>query len=295
FRTHPVEPVIGTGIQIQHRALQDETGGQLIVPAQIVSVARSRDRWGVVAEEMAFRGDIGSRSVFIDADMWNINLRELYDQIYSAPTMYDTITFVVSTGVQVGGHTIIAGLGDLPEFLDDAAMTVGDWPEGPTLRLINNGVIVGGGANGQDARFDSSHGSRGGTAIRTRYPISIENNGLIGGGGGGGGRGSLHGGGGGAGAIQPFPNSYGEFPTASAGGPNVDWVPGSDSHAGPGLLETGGAAGGPTGGKGGDLGEAGTDGTGAANPQAGGAGRAIDGDSFVTFTVEGDVRGPRIN
>lgn len=295
WRTDPTPPELGRGAFLKHWPLQDDTGAEETVPIQITSVEDAGDRYNVTAEEMVFGEALPERVVFIDENLYEINLRDLYDEIYTAPSQYDTVTFVVSSGVQVGGHTIIAGLGNNHQFIERAAITVGDWPEGPTLRLINNGTIAGGGANGQDARFDTSQGSRGGTAIRARYPISIENNGLIGGGGGGGGRGSLHGGGGGAGAIRQSPNSYGEFPSASTGGPNVGWVAGSSAHAGPGLLETGGAAGGATGGQGGNLGEAGTDGTGAANPQAGAAGYAIDGDSYVTFTVEGDVRGPRIN
>nr|MBO2515129.1 hypothetical protein [Gammaproteobacteria bacterium] len=298
FRTHPVEPVIGAGIQIQHRALQDETGGQLIVPAQIISVARSRDRWGVVAEEMAFRGDIGSRTVFLDTDMWNINLRELYDQIYSAPTMYDTITFVVAEGVQIG-----SGPSTLINYNRTVAMRVGDWPEGPRIRIINYGNILGCGGNGRDARiagvppgYNSGGGGHGGDAIHTRVPIEIENHGIIAGGGGGGGAQLTHGygGGGGAGAYWKEPILYGS--PYAPGGPNVGWTPGSPAHGAPGSLMTGGAPGGPTGGAGGDLGEWGEEAPDSGGPfddgTIGGApGFAVDGVSFVTWIEQGDTRG----
>lgn len=291
-------PKLGLGYEISHFDLQTDEGADAVAGVQIVSVDTEADRAKYAAEETTFGASTGNdRAVFIDSDVYELNLRDLYDELYTAPSNYTTITFVIPAGVQVGGRTCIAGLGNGHLFLAEqyAALQVGDWPEGPTLVLINNGTIAGGGANGQDARFDSSDGSQGKTAIWARYPISIENNGLIGGGGGGGGRGSNHGGGGGAGAIREYPNSYGENDVASTGGPNADWTTGSDSHADAGLLETGGAAGGATGGAGGDLGQAGTDGSGASQPAAGDAGRAVDGDSYVTFSPEGDVRGPRIN
>src|SRR5690606_39644043 len=91
------------------------------------------------------------------------------------------------------------------------AMRVGDWPEGPRIRIINYGNILGCGGNGRDARiagvppgYNSGGGGHGGDAIHTRVPIEIENHGIIAGGGGGGGAQLTHGygGGGGAGADR---------------------------------------------------------------------------------------------
>lgn len=259
-------PQVGEGVFLEHRSIQDDTGAASSVPVQVVSVDPSEDRFNLEAEEMVFGGTSGTKAVFIDVDGFGVNLRELYDEIYSAPSSYDVITFIVETAVVLGVTTF-----------------VGDWPEGPALRLINNGVIVGNGGVGGSGLGDpgsqTASGGDGGTGLHTRYPITIENNGIIGGGGGGGGgdgaSSPVGGGGGGAGRF---------------GGQGGQGAPGFRGDTGE--LETGGA-GAQAAGNGGDLGEDGENGS--ALRLGGAAGAAIDGDSFVTFTTEGDIRGPRVN
>lgn len=264
-------PKLGLGYQISHFDLQTDEGADAVAGVQIVSVDTEPERAKYAAEEMTFSG-VGpsGRTVFIDADSLNVDLRDLYDEIYAAPSNYDTITFVVSSGVKVGS--------DYPFDEYPPAMTVGDWPEGPTLKLINNGYIVGRGGAGAivDDGFDGTD------ALYARYPISIENNGVIGGGGGGGGAdatGESNGGGGGAGYQ------------VGVGGT----VFGDESRSGDnGTLETGGAGANANAGDGGDLGEDGEDGS-PGGVVGGSAGAAINGVSYVTYDLEGDVRGAQIN
>lgn len=288
-----VHPALGRGALLQHWELQDDQGAEITVPVQMTSISVGADKVAAEAEEMLFSDsfDLGGRVVIIEQDEFDINLREKYDAIYTAPGSYDTVTFIVSAGVEIGTFWVNAGIASTNRF----AITVGDWPENPTVRLVNNGTIVGGGAAGKDARIGGGvGGGPGAHAIYTRYPIAIENNGLIGGGGGGGGRGTSHGGGGGAGARQ-YPNAYGD--PYAPGGPNSDWPGNPNSHGESGMLETGGAGGGASGGAGGDLGMPGSAGTGGPGStiDGGAAGNAIDGDSFVTLDLEGDIRGARIN
>jgi hypothetical protein len=67
------------------------------------------------------------------------------------------------------------------------------FPAGSTLRLINNGTVLGmGGVGGNAAgtQYNSTPGAAGGPAFISTNAISVTNNGTIGGGGGGGGGGS---------------------------------------------------------------------------------------------------------
>jgi hypothetical protein len=263
-------PELGRGAQLTHWELQDDEGAQATVPVQVTSLEPKDDAYEVEAEEMLFAGDIEGKTVVIDSDQDLVNLRALYDQFYLAPSEYEVVTFIVETAVAIGGFP--GTTGDPDGF---PAVTVGDWPEGPTLVLINSGAIYGGGGiGGIGATIGGGlgvDGSNGGAALYTRYPIEVENNGKIyGGGGGGGGSSGSGGGGGGAGRLN-----------GSGGG--IGGTTGTDEAPGVG-------AGG--GGNGGDNGAAGSAGTGGA---AGAAGAAIDGASFVTLIVPGDILGAQIN
>ena len=148
------------------------------------------------------------------------------------------------------------------------------WAAGSTLRLINNGYIVGLGGTGGDGGVRPStpggNGSTGGDALRndsTTIPFTVDNtNGYIfgaGGGGGGAGTGPFTdgvGGGGGRGRI--------DGPGGAGGGTADDGTAGT--FAAKGLS---GAAGGYVyAGDGGDWGESG--GTGTTGQVAGGSGGA---------------------
>ena len=150
--------------------------------------------------------------ITLGSDVQNINLRTKYNEAYpsTAPVDGERIIFVINEGVIVGSNNA-----------SSPALTVGSWPDGVDLLLVNNGYIAGaggdGGIGGSDtsgsgsghlAVWDGHPGSSGGTALYTRYPITIiTNDDMIrgGGGGGGGGAGSWadagQGGGGGGGFV----------------------------------------------------------------------------------------------
>jgi hypothetical protein len=163
----------------------------------------------------------------------------------------------------------------------------------PTIavNLINNGYIVGRGGNGSDV--DGQAGKNGGNALLTTVPLTLTNNGTIGGGGGGGGKGAHTArdggsrGGGGAGwnvgkggAASPMSNTGGAYGgtngtllTGGLGGHGGEW------NAGPY---------GGNGGKGGDLGQPGHAG---ANTRGGAAGYAIVGFNRINVINIGTTAG----
>lgn len=271
FVTRDTPPALAQGIRIRHWHIQDVTGDEVEVPAQVTSVEPRDDATLVTAQEAIFVEQDGStpdgeRYVYIDSPAFGINLRSLYDEIYDEPEALDAVVFVVNAKV--------GGAGTSP------AVTVGDWPDDVDLTLVVNDPIKGRG--GQGAGPVSTPGD-GGTAIYTRYPITVDNNSVIAGGGGGGARRiytpapgveKIAGGGGGAG-IPPGAGGVGD-PSGSAG------------------TETSGGSGGNFAGSGGDLGEDGNT-SGTSEPEVGSGGTAIDGISFVTFDSTGTVLGDQVN
>jgi hypothetical protein len=477
FRTNESVPDLGRGAQVRYYELQDDTGLPVTVPVQVTSLEPNDEGWQITAEEMLFASEVGDKTVVIDVDRYNVNLRTLFDEIYSTPNNYDIITFIVESGINVGsipgmptpvsqatynfgfesgdtgwgfvgfgshridtaddvysgayslkmgwednpngaalfavsaaripilpgqiltmtvqvlshiggdyarimpqiawydaggallsyvememdgtivggeerinvsglssaaandvwtelsvigaapvgaatwGPRIVARWGDSNWSVDnfnatiaipgviDPAMIVGDWPEGPTLILLNSGDICGAGGQGGDGRVPPSGGSivaedgqDGGTGLYTRYPITVTNSGSIRGGGGGGGGSSSGGattygrpGGGGAGVLggeTGEPNS-GAFPAA----------PGTKDAGGVGNTSNVTYAAGA----GGNPGVAGADG----EPQppdppgpmsgddfggvGGAAGVAVDGDSYIAYDVVGTIMGAQVN
>lgn len=150
-------------------------------------------------------------------------------------------------------------------------------PSGSVINIINNGYIIGmGGAAGNKSSFG---GRPGGTALSTKIPVTITNNGTIGGGGGGGSvvisSTFIYGGGGGrTGRV----NSAGGTSTSGQNG-----QPGTFTSAGEGSGNI--AAGGTN--AGGNWGEAGK--TGSSNGGAGG--KAVAGNSHITWISTGTIMG----
>lgn len=275
FRSSDDLPKLGTGLQLGHWSLVDAYGVELTVPAHVIAAASDIDLVSYEAEEMRFSEDIDdAQYVVIDANTYNVNLRELFDNIYS--TVGEDVVFVIETGITVGSERIDGAV----------ALDVGDWPEEPSLTLIINGRVQGYGGDGGYGL--SQPGEDGGDAIYTRVAITIENNGQIYGGGGGGG--------GGAGTFvidAPDLGSWG----AGGGGAGTRVGYGTDVYApysaNSATADAGGTAVIAYAGNGGDPGQPGEDSLHGIS--GGAAGNAVDGDTFVTFSTEGTIAGPRIN
>lgn len=235
-----------------------------------------------------------SYDILISTTQNNPNLRSLAISAGWDGSSAAILNFTVSATV-IGSST--AGVAAL-DFKSS------DFPSNIDLFLtVSSSTTVsgrgGGGGNGgvQTNSYVGQPGGAGSTSIKTNRSLSITNNGIIQGGGGGGG-----GGGGTPGATIfgtyiPPENGY-----AGSGGAGRDAGAAGGSGAGtgyPGTLTSGGAAMG-NGGAGGNPGQSGSSGgvgpTTGGSPGAGGAGgaagNAIEGNSYITWIVEGTRTGP---
>jgi alpha-tubulin suppressor-like RCC1 family protein len=226
--------------------------------------------------------ELDTVNISISANTSQVNLMTLAGD----PSLPANYIFTIETGVIVYSTSTAV-----------AAITTGAFPALSTLKIVNNGSIIGKGGNGGNGRDENTgidNGDPGGPALSLGYPVSIDNtNGFIFGGGGGGGGGGAEStsifsaiywgdGGGGGGGRSGLSNSSGGAKGNSTNG--VDGVAGS-----PGTLAAPGAGGaggeysptvqGTAGGAGGQYGTAGSDGAdeGAAVGGSGGAaGKAIN-------------------
>ncbi|ALJ87487.1 tail protein [Acinetobacter baumannii] len=115
--------------------------------------------------------DLDGQVVYIDQNLTNVSLLELFIQTYGAPTAATRAIFVIASGV-----TLIA-------------VTSGSWLDGSSRQIINYGHIYGTGGSGGYYDANVAMVGDGGTAIIAQNAssfIDVRNYGLIAGGGGGG-------------------------------------------------------------------------------------------------------------
>lgn len=277
-----VRRAVAQVINITHPAIESATGAQGSLNAIITGVSDDVDKNGFEAEEYNIDADIlaGDRIIQIDYDVNNINLRDLYDSLYSSVDVSTPpIIFIINTDVVVGSSSSSLH-----------AAESGDWPVGvePTLRLRSGSFLVG---RGGDGVFNGS-GLNGGPALSVTSPINVDNEGTIGGGGGAGG-GTRYipalgvtldaSGGGGAGRIAGVGGGY--ISSNGGGKPNES----ADVDAGGnGFVFTVGSFSGD----GGNLGSGGA--AGSTGLPGGSPGNAIDGVSNITFDNAGTILGAQV-
>jgi len=285
FRDSVDDPVLGGGYQVGNWSIQDAFGARALAPIQITRLNGVAEKFTVEAEEMLFEAldpaDLIDRTIIIDSNINNVNLRTIHDGIFPVPVAFEspsiTVTCIIESAVIVGSVDTAT-----PSF------DVGTWPGGVSIHIVNNGEIRGaGGAGGIGGNSTGSNagspldGFPGGTALYTRYPITYEDAGAITyGGGGGGGGGSRRGGGGGGGAGV-VPGAGGDISTSTDNPQPGD--PGTQDAGG--LGGDGGGSNDLDGGDGGTPGVVGFGGQqipGFPGGDGGAAGAAIDGISFVT-------------
>ena len=122
-------------------------------------------------------GGGGNILITIDSDSLGVNLRQLYDSVYSSLSRVNSIQFIVKSGVFIGAIN-----NQLP------AMTIGDFGGiVPNITIENGAYVLGAGGTGSE----SAETSAGGLAIDADSVVNIENFGTIAGGGGAGGRGMV--------------------------------------------------------------------------------------------------------
>ena len=195
---------IGDNIGINHPELQLPTGEQGDNIYQIMSVQEAGD-FNYTALEYTYGAalpddpDSGIDLVILGGNVNNINLRSIYDTIFTAPTASSIVKFIIDNGVEIGSTSTLL------ESID-----TGSWPVGMApVRLF----IKGEGAGKGGAGFNNAIGEDGGLCLLMNHDVTIEDvTGSFGGGGGGGGGVKVQlstdssFGGGGAGLINSLPN-----------------------------------------------------------------------------------------
>lgn len=302
-----MDAVLGGAYRVQGWHMQDALGRPEVVPIQVTRINRKQDVIEVEAEELRFVSfdvqDPDNRSLIIDSDTPNVNVRQAYSMLYPPPVAGDLVEVFIERGI-----TVYATRANV------AAFDIGDWPPGVDIRVYLRGHIRGAGGDGgrgwEPGRGPTA-GQDGGTAIFTRYPFRLEiqeAGSMIAGGGGGGGGSNV--------------NTFGEDDDrGGGGGGGAGYRPGNGGAATapgqpgrPGTRDAGGTYGlawstknwydfnyyvdAIRGGGGGNLTTAGGGGTGwggSSGAPGGRAGYAIDGRSFINIVGNGDRRGPEVN
>jgi hypothetical protein len=164
-----------------------------------------------------FYGSVAELGVTISANTTNLNLLAAIEAVYGTQSASSVYRVSIASGVTIGATSSAP---------NNAAITWGDFPDGSTITLVNDGAIDAlGGSAGSSGAGDTTHvggsaggsGGSGGDAIYANYSnqtMNITNNGNIRGGGGGGG-GAGGGGKGGDGRITTS-GSYGPYQYSTA-------------------------------------------------------------------------------
>lgn len=226
---------LGSEASIEHSELQTPDGGAGIVPAQVVSVAQKKDSYVYQALELywgeSLPGDAedGVDLVVLGADLYDVNLRTIYNSLYPDPTIDSIVRFVIDTAVEVGSTSATT-----------YSIDTGLWPVGMApIQLEVRGITQGRGGRGGSSAAGGQPGQDGGTCIYMRHALTIRSvtGRIAGGGGGGGGAGTDPGGGGGGAGSLP-----GEGGTALGGFSGDDGTRDAGGLGGGGAANGGGPA-----------------------------------------------------
>lgn len=309
FSLHPTvqpRPALGTGIMLATAQMQDATGAVEAAPFYVVSVDPTPESYGVRAVELNFFNSIpgSDRSLFLDVDIFNVNLFDLYNSLYSDIPDDMVLHVYIGPDVLVGSATTGQYSFTVPD----------DFPVDSTIiiHLAAGAGILGAGGDGGDGNTTHLDGRDGGPALLVERPIEIVSLGTVAGGGGGGGAvvalAGTAGGGGGAGyngrGYDPrtlaFFSRIGGKGGAQQGGNGHPTA--ADNPEGEFLFARGAggyveeAWGAWNAGDGGELAQDGVTpfAPNATTAHPGGApGAAVQGDSFITWTTLGTVLGAR--
>ncbi len=271
---------VGQSREINHRDITDFSGLSKNTVFQILSAKESRTYdyqaleflYGDALTEDEGGGELGVDLVVLGSDDKNIDLRSIYNGLFTTPDSSTQVKFIIEAGVIIGSSSTSA-----------YALETGNWPSGAmvTLKVNSGAYVVGKGGTGGTPTVN---GEAGGNAILLDHNLTLTNSGVIGGGGGGGG-----------GAISTEPSYSGQVNGGGGAGYDVGFGNGGADN---GTLENGGAGEYIHGvaalaGAGGDLGQSGQISNGTTATSAGAAGDAIDKNGFtLTQTISGsDIRG----
>lgn len=277
--------------------IQDDTGAQATVTHAVLEIASGESEFKVRSQSIkfAFQPPPGTEQLIqIENSSLNLNLRTIWDSLFSAPSSTTVVRFLIMPGVTIGSASTAL-----------FALRTGSWPVGATVIVENRGrVQAKGGQGGFGGGFNQAggNGENGGDAFLAEFAVQFDN--LVGqlfaggGGGGGGGGGSVGngtgGGGGGAGAGTN-PGVGGAKGIGGNGNSVAENGHDGTADAG-GAKGLGGAPGfgnGSDGGDGGGIALNGAPGSGEyfAGGSPGVKGRYVVGNASVTWLNNGDRRG----
>lgn len=279
--------------------IQDATGATVTGSHAIISMERRENDINCVSQEFNLLpiDPLAARAISLGSNARNVNLYDVYTQLYPAPVGTETIVFTVEANVIIGSNSV-----GVP------ALRTGVFPVGTSVKIIvaASGLVEGrggSGGSGGGVGIDGGAGSAGGDAMLIECTVTIDNLGGIWGGGGGAGGGGVtvhesayYGGGSGGGGAGDAGGDPGGFQVTSyygTQGASGTSTAGGAGGAGNWNAGTGGTGGAP--GVGGAPGNISSGGGGldtAGNGGAGGAaGKYVSGNSFVTWLTTGDRRG----
>jgi hypothetical protein len=117
--TEAIEP--GGGYKVEARPIQNPDGSGYQMPVQVTRLRSEADRYVIEADEIKWTSydsdDLTNRSIAIDANVNNLNLRTIHDGIYPAPVAGDEVTFIVGAAVTIGSGSTA-----------NPALDTGSWP-----------------------------------------------------------------------------------------------------------------------------------------------------------------------
>lgn len=306
-RSGALKPKEGGAYRLTAANLQNPDGTMAVIPVQMVSVGIERDTYRCEAEEMQFTSfneeDLNNRVITISGTNYNLNLKDIHDDIYPPLQVGNTVTFVFDETSKTGSNSAT-----------EPAVRTGTGWGGFVPHIEFRGKVQGkGGAGGKGANdagninSGGKNGQKGGTAFKADSAVTItDTTGQLIGGGGGGAGGSCasfedhRGGGGGGGAglvggdggLGPQQGEEGQPGTETAGGNYGRSYTSSNFWTGPSLRANvhGGVGGGPGLAGGGQVGSYDIPGG-----SAGAAGNSIEGIANVTTIGTAGTRlGPQV-
>jgi hypothetical protein len=136
----PLEGIeLGGGYQLGAHPLQAFDGSDSPMPVQVTSLRSEDAFWVAEVDEINWTSydsdDLTNRSISIDSNATNVNLRDLHDAIYPAPVAGDEVTFIVPAAVTLGAtatSTFAIDTGTWPTATTSGRRTSGN----PTLTNI---------------------------------------------------------------------------------------------------------------------------------------------------------------
>ncbi len=263
-----MHPQLGSVLELDTRYFVDAEGKNKTGKFLITQLEREDDTYSVGCEEITLSKTTGgtSRTVYIDADIMDADLKAMHDSLFTAASPGNTITYAIRNGAILGGTTRLtgfaAGINVVIDFIDGRMQGRG----GRGAYITRFGV---------GETYDPP--AAGGIAFYTNIPVTLNNPKIWGGGGGG----SI-------GVVQITPPE-----NFSRGGGGAGIPPGGAGES-MGTPTAGGEGEGFSTAKGANGGGPGLPGGSVSGQAFGAAGYSIQGFSLCTITGTSDLRGPTL-